>query len=135
MALVIRNALVLTNDDAQPVIPHGEILIEGSKIVAVGAKVEAPASAEVLDAGGMVAKPGLITAVVMSFAHTVGEFGVVLMIGGNIPGVTRTLSITIYDDVQSLDYASAGQTAIFLLGFAFVVLCLAQLLSRRGASL
>ena len=62
MALVIRNALVLTNDDAQPVIPHGEILIEGSKIVAVGAKVEAPASAEVLDAGGMVAMPGLINA-------------------------------------------------------------------------
>ena len=62
MALVIRNALVLTNDDAQPVIPRGEILIEGSKIAAVGAKVEAPVGAEVLDAGGMVAMPGLINA-------------------------------------------------------------------------
>jgi len=78
--------------------------------------------------------PGVLTGIVLTFAHAVGEFGVVLMIGGNIPGVTRTLSITIYDDVQSLDYASAGLTAVFLLIFAFIVLCLAQLLSRRGAA-
>jgi molybdate transport system permease protein len=70
---------------------------------------------------------------VLSFAHAIGEFGVVLMIGGNIPGVTRTLSIAIYDDVQALDYASAGRTAIVLVIFAFVALCLTQFLSRRGA--
>jgi molybdate transport system permease protein len=77
--------------------------------------------------------PGVLTGLVLSFAHTVGEFGVVLMVGGNIPGVTRTLSIAIYDDVQALDYASAGQTAIVLVIFAFLALCLMQILSRRGA--
>jgi len=79
--------------------------------------------------------PGVLAGLVLSFAHTVGEFGVVLMIGGNIPGVTRTLSIAIFDDVQALDYAAAGQTSLFLLLFAFIVLCLAQFLSRRGQAL
>lgn len=76
--------------------------------------------------------PGITAGIVLTFAHAVGEFGVILMLGGNIPGVTRTLSISIYDDVQSLDYASAGQTASLLLVFSFVVLCVMQLLSRRG---
>src|SRR5262249_844556 len=58
--------------------------------------------------------PGILTGMVLVFAHTVGEFGVVLMVGGNVPGVTRTLSIAIYDDVQALDYESAGQTALVL---------------------
>lgn len=66
--------------------------------------------------------PGIVTGVVLSFAHTVGEFGVVLMVGGNIPGVTRTISVDIYDRVQMLDYASANQTALALLLFSFVVL-------------
>lgn len=68
--------------------------------------------------------PGLITALVLSFAHTIGEFGVVVMVGGNIPGVTRTMSIEVYDHVQALDYASAGQTSLVLLLFSFVVLTL-----------
>lgn len=68
--------------------------------------------------------PGLITALVLSFAHTMGEFGVVVMVGGNIPGVTRTMSIEIYDHVQALDYASAAQTSLVLLIFSFVVLTL-----------
>ncbi|MFN4261062.1 MAG: molybdate ABC transporter permease subunit [Gemmataceae bacterium] len=76
--------------------------------------------------------PGILTGLVLTFAHSVGEFGVVLMIGGNIPGVTRTLSIAIYDDVQALDYASAGRAALLLVVFAFVVLCLVQTLGRRG---
>ncbi len=66
--------------------------------------------------------PGIVTGVVLSFAHTVGEFGVVLMVGGNIPGVTRTISVDIYDRVQELDYVSANQTALALLLFSFVVL-------------
>ena len=65
---------------------------------------------------------GIIAGVVLSFAHTVGEFGVVLMLGGNIPGVTRTLSISIYDDVQSLSYVSAGRACAGLLVFSFLVL-------------
>jgi molybdate transport system permease protein len=78
--------------------------------------------------------PGILTGMVLTFAHTVGEFGVVLMIGGNIPGVTRTLSIAIYDDMQSLDYASAGRTSLALVGFSMIVLCLVHVLGRRKAS-
>jgi len=76
--------------------------------------------------------PGIVAGAVLTFAHTVGEFGVVLMIGGNIPGVTRTLSIAIYDDVQALDYARAGDTALALVGFAAVVLGLVFALRRRA---
>jgi molybdate transport system permease protein len=75
--------------------------------------------------------PGLVTAVVLTFAHTVGEFGVVLMVGGNIPGVTRTLSIDIYDQVQALNYASANQTALVLLIFSFVLLVVIYALNQR----
>ncbi|HLH07559.1 MAG TPA: molybdate ABC transporter permease subunit [Terriglobales bacterium] len=75
--------------------------------------------------------PGVVTGVVLSFAHTVGEFGVVLMIGGNIPGVTRTVSIDIYDRVQAIEYASANQTALVLLIFAFAVLSIVYALNRR----
>jgi molybdate transport system permease protein len=76
---------------------------------------------------------GVITGVVLSFAHTMGEFGVVLMVGGNIPGVTRTLSIAIYDNVQSLDYASAAMTSLVLLVFSFLILALIYGLNRRHA--
>ncbi len=65
---------------------------------------------------------GVLTGVVLSFAHTLGEFGVVLMVGGNIPGVTRTVSIDIYDKVQAVDYASANQTALVLLVISFLAL-------------
>jgi molybdate transport system permease protein len=76
--------------------------------------------------------PGIITALVLSFAHTLGEFGVVLMVGGNLAGVTRTVSIDIYDRVQSLDYASAGQTALLLLVFSFAVLSAVYAINRRA---
>jgi molybdate transport system permease protein len=66
--------------------------------------------------------PGVITAVVLSFAHTLGEFGVVLMVGGNLPGITRTVSIDIYDRAQSLDYAGASHTALLLLLVSFAIL-------------
>jgi molybdate transport system permease protein len=69
--------------------------------------------------------------VILTFAHTLGEFGVVLMVGGNIKGVTRTLSVSIYDDVQALDYASAHATAVFLMAIAFTVLCVVHALQRR----
>lgn len=75
--------------------------------------------------------PGLLAGVVLSFAHTLGEFGVVLMVGGNLPGVTRTVSISIYDDVQALDYASAATTSAVLLAASFGVLSLTYLLQRR----
>ena len=79
--------------------------------------------------------PGIVTGVVLTFAHTMGEFGVVLMVGGNLPGVTRTASISIYDDVQALDYAGAGATSLLLLGFSFVVLAVTYGLRRRAGAL
>jgi molybdate transport system permease protein len=77
-------------------------------------------------------RPGLVTGIVLSFAHTLGEFGVVLMVGGNLPGVTRTVSISIYDDVQALDYAAAGRTSLMLLGLSLLVLTLTYGLQKRG---
>jgi molybdate transport system permease protein len=76
-------------------------------------------------------KNGIITGVVLSFAHTLGEFGVVLMVGGNIPGVTRTVSIAIYDHVQALDYAGANEMAILLMGFSFITLSLTYAINGR----
>jgi molybdate transport system permease protein len=75
--------------------------------------------------------PGLLTGVMLSFAHTVGEFGVVLMVGGNIPGATRTLSIDIYDQVQALNYGPANQTALVLLLFSYTLLCVIYAVNRR----
>jgi molybdate transport system permease protein len=74
---------------------------------------------------------GVVTGMVLSFAHTLGEFGVVLMVGGNIPGVTETISIAIYDDVQALDYARANHAAMVLMIFSFVVLSITYALNRR----
>lgn len=75
--------------------------------------------------------PGLVTAAVLSFAHTLGEFGVVLMVGGNIPGVTRTVSIAIYDQVQSLEYPAANRLALALLLISFAVLATIFAVNRR----
>lgn len=77
---------------------------------------------------------GIVGGIVLSFAHTLGEFGVVLMVGGNIPGVTRTVSIAVYDDVQALDYASAGRTALLLLVFSYLALVWTYGLRRTGVT-
>lgn len=76
--------------------------------------------------------PGIITGTVLSFAHTMGEFGVVLMIGGNIPGVTRTISLDIYDRVQASDYAGANKTAAMLMVLCFLLLALVYGLNRKA---
>jgi molybdate transport system permease protein len=76
--------------------------------------------------------PGLITGTVLSFAHTMGEFGVVLMVGGNIPGMTRTVSIDIYDRVQASDYSGANQTSLVLLILCFVLLTAVHGLNRKA---
>jgi molybdate transport system permease protein len=65
---------------------------------------------------------GIVAGVVLTFAHTLGEFGVVLMVGGNLPGITRTVSIAVYDDVQSMNLAAAHQTSLLLLAFSFAAL-------------
>jgi molybdate transport system permease protein len=79
------------------------------------------------------AKAGVITGAALSFAHTIGEFGVVLMVGGNIPGVTQTISIAIYDEVQALDYAIAAKTSALLLVFSFLTLALVYAFNRRSS--
>ena len=68
------------------------------------------------------ALPGFITGSILGFAHTLGEFGVVLMIGGNIPGVTQVISVQIYDHVEALDYADAHALSAFMLAFSFLIL-------------
>ena len=88
-----------------------------------------------LDAFFSVAVPlsvrGFVSGMVLAFAHTLGEFGVVLMVGGNIPGETRVVSIAIYDHVESLNYAAAHHMSLLLLGFAFVVLLGMYIFNRR----
>jgi len=78
------------------------------------------------------ARPGFITAAVLSFAHTVGEFGVVLMLGGNIPGKTRVVSVQIYDHVEAMEYAQAHWLAGGMVAFAFVVLMALHWLQPKG---
>ena len=108
--------------------------------ISVGrAPLEAAATlgASPMDAFFSVATPlaarGYLTAIVLGFAHTVGEFGVVLMVGGNIPGRTQVISIAIYEQVETLDYAQAHWLAGGLLLFSFVVLLLVYTTNRRGA--
>ena len=76
-------------------------------------------------------KPALLSGGVLSFAHTVGEFGVILMIGGNIPGVTRVASIAIYDEVESLNYATANFYAMVLFAVTFAILLTVYVLNRK----
>ena len=77
-------------------------------------------------------RPGYLSALVLGFAHTVGEFGVVLMIGGNIPGATRVVSIQIYDHVEAMDYASAHGLSAAMLAFAFLALLTLYTLNPTG---
>jgi molybdate transport system permease protein len=75
---------------------------------------------------------GILTGAILSFAHTLGEFGVVLMVGGNIPGVTRTVSISIYDEVQAVNYGNAAMTSLVLLGSSFLALSVTALINRKA---
>lgn len=74
---------------------------------------------------------GFVTAIVLGFAHTLGEFGVVLMVGGNVPGVTKVISIAIYEQVETLDYSSAHVLSAGLLAFSFLILVTVYAVNRR----
>ena len=74
---------------------------------------------------------GILTGLILSFAHTLGEFGVILMVGGNIPGVTRTVSISIYDDVQAVNYSQAAMTSLDLLASSLLALSITHLVNRK----
>src|SRR5579862_6899181 len=101
------------------------------KLIAASATLGASSIRTFLRVIAPLSLPGLIAGSVLSFAHTMGEFGVVLMVGGNIPGVTRTVSIDIYDRVQASDYAGANATALLLLAFCFVVLTVVYGVNRK----
>jgi len=76
-------------------------------------------------------RPSLLTGIVLSFAHTIGEFGVVLMIGGNIPGRTRLASLAIYDEMESMNYAAASKYALILFTFSFSILMIVHLVNHH----
>jgi molybdate transport system permease protein len=103
----------------------------GRRPLEVAATLRASPLDRFLTIGLPLARPGLITATVLGFAHTVGEFGVVLMIGGNIPGVTQVASIAVYDHVEGLEYVQAHWLAGTLLLTSFVMLVAVYALNRR----
>jgi molybdate transport system permease protein len=76
-------------------------------------------------------KPSLITAIALTFAHSIGEFGIVLMVGGNMPGITRVASVAIYDEVQSLNYATANNYALILFATSFVLLTVIYSINKK----
>ena len=102
----------------------------GTRPLEVAATLRASPLAAFLTVALPLSWPGYLSAGVLTFAHTVGEFGVVLMMGGNLPGVTRVVSVQIYDHVEALDYSQAHRLAAVMLGFSFLVLLLVY--TRRG---
>ncbi|HKQ30296.1 MAG TPA: molybdate ABC transporter permease subunit [Burkholderiales bacterium] len=103
----------------------------GERPLEVAATLRASAWDRFFSVALPLARPGLLTATVLGFAHTIGEFGVVLMIGGAIPGQTKVLSVAIYDHVETLDYAHAHTLAAGMVAFCFVVLLALYLINRR----
>src|SRR3954453_1856529 len=105
------------------------------KLIAASATLGASSMRTFLRVIAPLSASGLFAGAALSFAHTMGEFGVVLMVGGNIPGSTRTVSIDIYDRVQASDYVGANQTALVLLMLCFVLLTMVYSLNRRPSLL
>jgi molybdate transport system permease protein len=105
------------------------------KLIAASATLGASSLRTFLRVIAPLSASGLFAGAALSFAHTMGEFGVVLMVGGNIPGSTRTVSIDIYDRVQASDYVGANQTALVLLMLCFVLLTMVYSLNRRPSLL
>lgn len=110
---------------------HDAFLAIGKRPLEVAATLRASPWDRFLTIALPLARPGFITASVLGFAHTIGEFGVVLMIGGNIPGQTQVLSIAIYDHVESLDYASAHWLSGGLIVLSFIMLVLVYASNKR----
>jgi molybdate transport system permease protein len=114
----------------QPV--HNAMLALGERPLEVAATLRANKMDTFFHVVLPLCKPGLITGTIMSFAHTIGEFGVVLMVGGNIPGVTRMVSVQIYDHVEAGEYADAHRLAAVMLLFAFAVLLALNVYNQRS---
>lgn len=102
------------------------------QVLETAATLRAPALDSFFSVVLPLAKPGFLTAAVLGFAHTVGEFGVVLMIGGNIPDKTRVVSVQIYDHVEAMEYASAHWLSASMVAFSFVVMLLLYTFNPSG---
>jgi len=107
----------------------------GSRPMEVAASLRASPLDAFFSVALPLARPGLMTAAILSFAHTVGEFGVVLMLGGNIPGQTRVVSTQIYGHVEALEYAQAHWLSAAMVVFSFAVLLALGLMKRRNTGL
>jgi molybdate transport system permease protein len=129
--LVVASVLYSLPFVVQPLQQAFEAIPE--RLLDAAATLRADAADRFLTVALPLARPGLLTAAVLGFAHTVGEFGVVLMIGGNIPGHTRVLSVAVFEHVEALEFADAHRLAAGLLAFALVVLVALHVVHRRGA--
>jgi molybdate transport system permease protein len=127
--LVVASVIYSLPFAVQPVQNAFEAL--GERPLEVAATLRASPWDRFLTVAVPLARPGFLTAAVLTFAHTVGEFGVVLMIGGNIPGETKVLSIAIYDHVETLDYGHAHLLSAGMIGFAFLVLLTLYMVNGR----
>lgn len=116
----------------QPV--HNAMQAMGQRPLEVAATLRASPFDTFINVVLPLCKPGIVTGTIMAFAHTVGEFGVVLMVGGNIPGVTRVVSVQIFDHVEAMEYGDAHRLAAVMLGFAFVVLLALNFYNQRNSS-
>ncbi|OYT90895.1 MAG: molybdate ABC transporter permease subunit [Burkholderiales bacterium PBB3] len=127
--LVLGSVLYSLPFMVQPV--HNAMQAMGTRPLEVAASLRASRLDTFFHVVLPLCKPGLMTGTIMSFAHTVGEFGVVLMVGGNIPGVTRVVSVQIYDHVEAAEYVDAHRLAAVMLVFAFTVLLGLHLYQQR----
>ncbi len=127
--LVIASALYSLPFTVQPLQAAFEGL--GRSPFELAATLRAGPLDRFLTVAAPMAKRGFLTATVLTFAHTVGEFGVVLMVGGNIPGQTKVISIAIYEQVETINYADAHVLSAIMLGFSFVVLLFVYTLNRK----
>ena len=118
--LVVGSVLYSLPFMVQPL--HNAFEALGSRALDVAATLRASPVDTFFSVVVPLCRPGFVTGIIMSFAHTVGEFGVVLMVGGNIPGVTRVVSVQIYDHVEAAEYADAHRLAAVMLVFSFAVL-------------
>jgi molybdate transport system permease protein len=135
--LVVGSVLYSLPFMVQPV--HNAMEAMGTRPLEVAATLRASPLDTFFSVVLPLCRPGLVTGAIMTFAHTVGEFGVVLMVGGNIPGVTRVVSVQIYDHVEAAEYGEAHRLAAVMLVFSFCVLLALhtynqrQQLARKGA--
>jgi len=127
--LVVASILYSLPFAVQPLQNAFEVL--GNRPLEVAATLRASPWDRFITVAVPLARPGFLTAAVLTFAHTVGEFGVVLMIGGNIPGETKVLSVAIYDHVETLEYGQAHLLSAGMLGMAFIILLALYLVNGR----